>query len=181
VHNTECGVKDASADVARRTELKAACFDGETFVHVEKPNEYGDSVEEIQYIEVGDRVLSRCEETGEIAYKRVVKKFPHGWRQQYMLSCYEKLQEKAELRYVGPLYATEEHPFWVEGKGWVAVRDLKTGDVLSTHDGVYAELRHISKAGVHEVWNLEVEDFHTYFVTHTGIWVHNEKAPVNVS
>ncbi len=181
VHNMNCDTNTAIADVSRKAEIEKAGFDDETRVHVDRPNQYGDCVEEIQYIEAGDRVLSRCEETGEMAYKRVLKKFSHGLRQQYKLSCYEKIEGRQELRYAGPLYATEEHPFWVQGKGWVAVRDLKAGDVFLTFDGAYTELRHISKAGVHEVWNLEVEDFHTYFVTHTGIWVHNEKAPVEIS
>ncbi|WP_394489228.1 polymorphic toxin-type HINT domain-containing protein [Roseateles sp. BYS96W] len=181
VHNMNCDANPAIADVSRKAEIEKAGFDGETPVHVDRPNQYGDCVEEIQYIEAGDRVLSRCEETGEMAYKRVLKKFSHGLQQQYMLDCGTEIESQQELWYVGPLYAAEEHPFWVQGKGWVAVRDLKAGDVLLSCDGAYTELRHISKAGVHEVWNLEVEDFHTYFVTHTGIWVHNEKARVEIS
>ena len=154
-----------------RTELDAAGFDDETVVHVDKPNQYGDRVEEIQYIEVGDAVLSWCERTGKVGYKRVLSKLSYGWAQQYMLECHEKIQQQPELRYVGPLFASAKHHFRVEGKGWVAVADLKAGDALVTHDGVYMELRHISKGGVHEVLSLEVEDFHTFFVTHSGILV----------
>lgn len=30
---------------------------------------------------------------------------------------------------------TAEHPYWVRGKGWVEVKDLKQGDQLTGHDG----------------------------------------------
>ena len=33
------------------------------------------------------------------------------------------------------LKPTENHPFYVEGKGWCAVAELQDGDVLRTQDG----------------------------------------------
>ncbi|TDM05384.1 MAG: hypothetical protein C4K60_11370 [Ideonella sp. MAG2] len=179
VHNTNCPVDVALGDEARKAELQGACFDGETVVHIDVPNEWGDCVKEIEYIEVGDLVLSRCEKTGEMAYKRVVSKFTHGVRQQYYLG--RKYGPEIPDFANGPLFVTEEHPFWVKGKGWVPVRDLRLGDEFITYDGVHAEFEFLEKAGIHEVYNLEVEDFHTYFVDHSGLWVHNEKAPVKIS
>jgi hypothetical protein len=31
--------------------------------------------------------------------------------------------------------ATEEHPFWVDGRGWLAARNLKSGDWLTDAQG----------------------------------------------
>jgi hypothetical protein len=66
----------------------------------------------------------------------------------------------------------------VEGKGWTKVCDLRAGDEFLTHNGVKATFR-IAKLDAYEedVYNFEVEDFHTYFVGPAGIWVHN-KSPI---
>lgn len=68
----------------------------------------------IEQIKVGDWVLSQPEVKGTLAYKRVVKTFVH--------------EDKTIRRidYVGPadpdnvcfVYATDNHPFWVEGQDW---------------------------------------------------------------
>jgi len=70
---------------------------------------------------------------------------------------------------------TEEHPFWVVDKGWVEASDLRVGDLLITEDGVIIDVDGIEKReGDFEVYNFEVEDFHTYFVSDLEVLVHNE-------
>ena len=69
---------------------------------------------------------------------------------------------------------TEEHPFWVVDKGWVEASDLRVGDLLQTEDGVIVDIDGIEeREGEFEVYNFEVEDFHTYFVSDLEILVHN--------
>ena len=46
-------------------------FDGETLVHCEV------GLREIWHIAPGAMVLSRCEKTGEVGYKKVVNVFEH--------------------------------------------------------------------------------------------------------
>ena len=71
---------------------------------------------------------------------------------------------------------TDTHPFWVEGKGWTEAGELKAGDVLRLNTG---ELKTVEKVEIEvfdkpvKVYNFEVEDWHTYFVTEQGILVHN--------
>ncbi|MDR3221055.1 MAG: HINT domain-containing protein [Candidatus Accumulibacter sp.] len=72
--------------------------------------------------------------------------------------------------------ATDEHPFWVQGKAWVPVRDLQPGDEFMTYDGDPTFVDRIESCGMARVFNLEIEDFHTYFVDFVGIWVHNQPA-----
>lgn len=71
---------------------------------------------------------------------------------------------------------TTNHPFYVEDKGWVAAGNLEIGDILVTADGDEVEVADIEIEKLAEpilVYNLEVEDFHTYFVGEYGVLVHN--------
>ncbi|CAH1207678.1 hypothetical protein PAECIP111893_02754 [Paenibacillus plantiphilus] len=118
----------------------------------------------IEEIEVGDRVLSRNEETGEQAYKEVVQLFQKTSESIYIIRLDEQIVE-----------ATGNHPFWVEGKEWVDAENLEVGDVLLLSNGESIAIEDITIEGRQEVvYNFEVEDFHTYFVSDLGVWVHNE-------
>ena len=72
---------------------------------------------------------------------------------------------------------TGDHPFWVVGRGWVKARDLTSQDcLLDIHGGV----RPIS-AVTHErlqkpvrVYNITVDNTHTYYVGNVGVLVHNK-------
>ncbi|CAH1207671.1 hypothetical protein PAECIP111893_02752 [Paenibacillus plantiphilus] len=78
----------------------------------------------IEEIEVGDKVLSRNEETGEQAYKEVVQLFQKTSESIYSIRIGDQTIE-----------ATGNHPFWVEGKEWVDAEYLEVGDVLLQSDG----------------------------------------------
>ena len=74
---------------------------------------------------------------------------------------------------------TENHPFYVEGKGWTAAAELKSGDVLHTKDGETETVSGVEVEKLEEavkVYNLEVEDSHTYYVSVDRVLVHNECA-----
>ena len=71
--------------------------------------------------------------------------------------------------------ATTSHPFYVVGRGWVAAGDLAVGDAiqaLSGDAGVVTGLRLEKLESPIPVYNLDVEDFHSYFVA-GGVLVHN--------
>ena len=73
---------------------------------------------------------------------------------------------------------TKEHPFWVEGQGWTKAKFLKAGDQLRDDDGNSViinkvEIVSLPKNQYTIVYNLEVADFHTYFVSDSDILVHN--------
>jgi hypothetical protein len=73
--------------------------------------------------------------------------------------------------------STLEHPFWVEGKGWTAAKELKAGSELLTKEGCVARVEAVSRReGKFKVYNFEVERLHTYFVSRIGILVHNQCA-----
>jgi hypothetical protein len=170
-------------------EATPVCFDQDTLVQTQ----YGYS--EIKYIEPGRMVLARNEATGEQGYRRVTRVFEHettGERPMYLVSYAQ------DEGYDEGVYVTAEHPFWVNGTGWVEAANLKPGQELEICDpdghgdgdrrmGTRQELALSGRRWTAKVlsvkkrttllpvYNLEVEDFHTYFVGVFGVWVHNTK------
>ncbi len=76
------------------------------------------------------------------------------------------------------LGTTAEHPFWVDGQGWVAAGELQVGDVLVSHTGELLKVEGLRDTDeVQTVYNLEVEEDHTYFVGCDewgfSVWAHN--------
>lgn len=69
-------------------------------------------------------------------------------------------------------FVTQDHPLRVENKGWVAAAELVAGDEFLTFNGEKAVCTEV-KFDVYRpvVFNLEVADFHTYFVGLEGLWV----------
>ncbi len=79
-------------------------------------------------------VLAKSDETGEVAYKEVVGLFQKQADEIYKVYNGEEVIE-----------ATAEHPFWLEGKGWTEVKDLKVGDLLVTSGGATLTIDKIEK------------------------------------
>ncbi|KTS80494.1 hypothetical protein NS115_19805 [Paenibacillus jamilae] len=70
--------------------------------------------------------------------------------------------------------STFNHPFYVEGKGWKFVKDLKIGDLLVQSNGNTLKIDSIKVEHKHvTVYNMTVDEYHTYFVSDLNIWVHN--------
>lgn len=64
----------------------------------------------------------------------------------------------------------------MQGKGWVAAKDLKLNDKLELQNGEDAFVDAIHREKLAEpiqVFNFEVEDFHTYYVGAGCVLVHN--------
>ncbi|WP_217900043.1 polymorphic toxin-type HINT domain-containing protein [Paenibacillus herberti] len=121
----------------------------------------------IEDIEVGDMVLAKDENNpdGELAYKEVT-------------NLYRNQRDDIIKLYVGKqvIETTDNHPFWVEGKGWVFADELQMGDKLQKADGNNLTIDRVEFVKLDEkvtVYNFTVADFRTYYVTDIGIWVHN--------
>jgi hypothetical protein len=79
------------------------------------------------------------------------------------------------------LRTTDEHPFFVPGRGWVTARSLEVGQTLLQADGRVATVAWTAREAHPEgvpVYNFEVEGFHTYYVAQrvedTPVLVHND-------
>ncbi len=98
-----------------------------------------------------------------MAYKEVVGLFQKQADEIYYVHIGDEIIE-----------VTGEHPFWLDGRGWTYVKDLKVGDLLLSSDGTKLAIDKIEKESREAtVYNFEVEDYHSYFVSNLGIWVHN--------
>jgi hypothetical protein len=79
------------------------------------------------------------------------------------------------------LETTREHPFYLDVEGWLRSAAFRTGDLLIEADGSLSTVidsRFESHPEGILVYNLEIEEFHTYFVrakdsTAEPLWVHN--------
>ena len=124
-----------------------------------------ETLKPIEEIEVGDKVLAYDEETGEQCYKEVVRLFRN------------ETQEWHHVFVNGEeIVCTAEHPFYVEGKGFVPARELKERDNLLLSDGSKVEIDSLKIEHVEipeTTYNFEVKDFHTYYVSHSNVLVHN--------
>ena len=139
------------------------CFVAGTLVTTE------DGQKPIEEIQVGDKVLSEDETTGEVAVKTVTETY---------------VNETDELIHIGvngeTISATPSHPFYVNKFGWTLAGSLKAGDVLVLSNGELVTVEWVQHEILEspiKVYNFEVEDFHTYFVGESSVLVHNECGP----
>jgi RHS repeat-associated protein len=123
----------------------------------------------IEEVVPGDLVWSRDDVTGEVALRRVDRRFATPQQEVLRLVLTDANGASEEL------HVTPDHPFWVEGQGWVAARNLQLGQELLSSRGS-AALRVTGQTWLQDretVYNLEVSGAHTYFVGDSGAWVHN--------
>ncbi|HEX5103971.1 MAG TPA: polymorphic toxin-type HINT domain-containing protein [Pirellulaceae bacterium] len=116
---------------------------------------------EIDQVRVGDLVLAQHPETGELAFKPVLRTTvrPKG-RLINLQSGGESCQ------------CSGGHPFWVAGEGWVKARELRSGQVLHGAMGP-VQISSVEPSIEAETYNLVVADFHTYFVGYRKVLSHD--------
>ncbi len=102
--------------------IQNTCFVMGTQIHTD------DGIWDIELIGPGDMVLSHCEETGELMYREVIRRFEHEDQETY---CVRYENELGEMDWV---VTTAGHPFWVTNSGWIKAIDLKEGDKLEICD-----------------------------------------------
>lgn len=158
-------VPKGSGKTAGKTNAPASrgcnCFVAGTKVQTD------DGEKNIEDIEVGDKVLAKSEydSNGDLAYKEVTALYRNQRDDIIKLHIGERIIE-----------TTNNHPFYVEGKGWVFADELQAGDKLQKADGSNLTINKVEFVKLNEkvtVYNFTVADFHTYFVSDLGIWVHN--------
>ena len=124
----------------------------------------------IDQLRIGDLVQSKNEFTGEMHSKPVSQLFLTKGKQLYALTTLNSkgLKETVEV--------TDNHPYWVEGE-WIESAKLKPGMVLTDEAGQQVKVLELQEIGkTQDTYNIEVADFHTYFVGKSKVLVHNECA-----
>ena len=119
----------------------------------------------IEKIKAGDVVISTNPDTLEAAPKTVLETYVR------------QVDKLVHLTINGEgIVTTDNHPFYVQGRGFIDAGNLLVGDKLISVNGedlliedYYIELTEEPVS----VYNFQVEDFHTYFVGKCAVWVHN--------
>ncbi len=119
----------------------------------------------IERVRPGDRVHTADEWSAERRSGQVTRTYARD--ADHLLTIRTKDGRKIE--------ATPEHPFWVEGKGFVTARRLARSDLLTDAEGRTAAIAGVTaRRGRFRVYNLEVARTHTYFAGEAAWWVHND-------
>jgi hypothetical protein len=122
----------------------------------------------IASIEIGDYVLAWNEANGTLGYYKVANTIHHTDKMVVNLILDGEW-----------IKTTPEHPFYVEGKGWVKAKDLEMGDEIRQADGTSGKVW--LKWAIHttqEMYNLSVDAAHTFFVGEGQWLVHNSWCPI---
>ncbi|MFF0026621.1 polymorphic toxin-type HINT domain-containing protein [Streptomyces avermitilis] len=130
----------------------------------------------IAKIKPGDDVESADPETGKHqGSRKVAAKLVHRDTDLVILKTRD---EKGKA---GTLRTTSRHPFWDDtAHAWVAAGELTSGHVLNTVTDGHAVIAEIAVVhGAADMYNLTVEQLHTYYVLagQTPVLVHNSSCP----
>jgi len=147
--------KVVEADEWEVLHLNMSCFVAGTPVWTER------GAIPIEQLRVGDRALSKDVETGEVAYRPIIRTTTREPKPLVVINLG-----------VEQITSTGGHPFWVAGEGWVRARQLKAGQILHTPTGTMT-IESVSETDDDKTYNLVVDGFHTYFVGMSQVLVHD--------
>ena len=120
----------------------------------------------IESIKAGDMVYTAHEKTLEFGIKPVVETY---------------IRETDTLIHITvngeEIISTVDHPYYVKGKGFMSAELLWIGAELMDNNGNTLIVEQIFRETLDnetvKVYNFKVEDYHTYYVSESGILVHN--------
>ncbi|GAA4714512.1 polymorphic toxin-type HINT domain-containing protein [Promicromonospora umidemergens] len=128
------------------------CFVAGTLIHTP------DGPRAIEEIRVGDKVWARDLETGRDELQLVVETFVRTSTELFHLTIDGER-----------VSTTAEHPFMVQGRGWLDAAFLRVGDLLVTPEGTTVpveatDTEQRTEADAEMVYNFHVETHHNYYV-----------------
>jgi hypothetical protein len=119
----------------------------------------------IEKIKVGELVLSQNPHSGELDYRPVLRTSVGPPSSTVKLALNDDV-----------IIATLGHRFWNTGRGWQMAKFLKTGDAIYRLGGT-TDIQAVTKDTDAEAFNLEVGEFHTFFVGKSRVLVHDITCP----
>ena len=127
-----------------------------------------DGARAIEQIRKGDQVLSRDDvawsEAAQSVTETLTRLAPDIWELRTEFETYK---------------LTDNHPLWVQGKGWTQTKDVTNADVLSSRSGDVRVLSNQPRGESAQVFNFKVDNTPSYFVGEQGLWVHNPACSIN--
>ncbi len=162
----EAEIEATEAECAGGQCLGNVCFAPETPVATES------GLQPIANIRTGDLVWSEDPSTGIPNLRRVVRQFV---TPNERLADVELVHDDGAVELIR---ATPTHLFWTEDRGWTPVENLHVLEAVRLLDGSRAVVGGIQREeNPTTVYNIEVEENHTYFVGGHGMLVHNACDP----
>ena len=122
----------------------------------------------IEEVQPNDYVFAEDEATGEMKLARVIRTFVR--KSAPIVTVFVLNTAKLTAQQFD---TTEEHPFYVNGKGWVPAQGLAEGDVVRAIQGEPLVVSRVEFTARLMVYNFEVEGLHNYRVGIDGVLVHN--------
>jgi len=129
---------------------------------------------EIEFLVPGQCVLARSELTGEISLKKVLKVLASELndREGYNVD-YRAVGSQSIL---SGLTVSPNQLFLTKESGWTEACALRPGEILQLLDGATVEVVGLRKLPfTMQIYEIEVEDSHSYFVDELGISVSQDK------
>ena len=76
--------------------------------------------------------------------------------------------------------ASALHRFYIIDKGWIKAKDLKEGDAISAKNNSLVIKKVEKKINEEDIpiYNLTIDDFHTYVITEYELLVHNANSNI---
>jgi hypothetical protein len=146
------------ADAVKATKVDLGCASFAAGTLVQTPT----GLTAIDALNTDDWVASRDEHLWSDADQRVTSTFGR------VAPSYRELQTEHEAFNI-----TDEHPLWVQGKGWTLAKDVIPGSALASLYGDVVVIRNTVVDKPLRVYNFSVENTPNYFVGSSGVWVHN--------
>ena len=141
----------------------AACFTAGTLIETDQ------GLKEIEQFVGGELIWTRNDITLEYGYRPVIATKVTADQPIFEVVIRGGNGQQETLN------TTAEHPFWVKELGWLKASLLQSGMTLLDRNN--KELTIVSQILIpnrlETVYNIEVDELHTYHVGELGVWVHN--------
>ena len=178
-------IKSKANALAAKFSTTKMCFVAGTIVATASLDDDLAHFTPIEQINETSLVWAKDESTGEVAKKRVLQLFiTHPDHLHHV-----RIDTDGDGQADETLSGTAEHPFWDQDTNeWVRMGDLEEDQRLLLLDrnkstavqtSAYVlenQRQNAPPSEIFTTYNFEVEDFHTYFVGESGVWVHNHGA-----
>lgn len=127
-----------------------------------------DGLKRIDQLAVNELVFAKDEKSGEAGWKQVRDRYINKYNETVLIRVAKADGGQEEI------ISNRIHPFFVKDKGWLRADKLEPGFELQTAKGDWTSVIavRITKKPL-LAYNLEVADYHSYFVGKVGAWVHN--------
>lgn len=123
----------------------------------------------VESITVGQQVRSRNESSFADRSQSVTDVFGR------IAPSYRRLATETEL-----FKLTDEHPLWLQGKGWTEAGDIVPGDIIASEQGDTMVIANDAVKEPVRVYNFSVQHTPSYFAGARQIWVHNAGCSIDL-